>query len=125
MIKLPDYYNFDNLCRGTYTTSNGTNTKVSIAALIEVMKQIPEPPKIFSMDFRLFANNLLPKNTIIMSKDIAEALEEAMIKEKYIDMNMEEVRYKAAKRSYIPKGWEVVMEKGRCTLRRKKEGLEK
>jgi len=43
----------------------------------------------------------------------------------YIDMNMEEVRYKAAKRSYIPKGWEVVMEKGRCTLRRKKEESDK
>jgi len=81
MIKLPDYYNLDSQCCGTYTTSNGTNTKISIAALIETMKQIPEPPKIFSMDFQLFANNLLPKNTIIMSKDIAEALEEAMKEE--------------------------------------------
>ena len=78
MITLPDCYGFDGLCNGTYTTSNGTNIKIPITALMEIMKQIPEPPKILSMNFQLFANNFLSKNTIIMSKDIADALEEVL-----------------------------------------------
>lgn len=69
-----------NDCNCSYTTSSGQNVNVSIAALMEIMKQIPESPKIFSMDISLFTNNLLPKNTIILSKDVADALEEAMKK---------------------------------------------
>ena len=38
---------------------------------------------------------------------------------KYIVIkNIEEVRYKAAMQSYVPKGLEVVMIKGKCTLRK-------
>jgi hypothetical protein len=75
-IKLPN--NFDHLCNGTYTTNAGDNVKVDIAALLKLMEKIPSPPRLYSMDFKLFASNFLPENTIIMSKDIAEALEEAI-----------------------------------------------
>ena len=75
-IKLPN--NYDHLCRGAYTTNAGDNVKVDIAALFKLMESIPSPPKLYIMDFKLFANNMLPENTIIMSNDIAEALEEAI-----------------------------------------------
>jgi len=75
-IVLPQ--GFDANCTGTYTANNGDNVKVSLVALVELMKSIPEPPRIFRMDFKLLGNNLLPPNTIMMSADIADALEEAL-----------------------------------------------
>lgn len=71
-------FHIDNNCNCAYTTSNGTDVQVDIAALMKVMADIPEVPKIFSMKISLFRNNILPKNCIFMSEDVADALEEAM-----------------------------------------------
>jgi len=76
-IVLPD--NYDSMCNCSYASATtGEQAKVSIAALIKLMKSIPETPRIFIMDIELTRNNLLPKNTIYISSDIAEALDEVL-----------------------------------------------
>jgi len=78
-IVLPP--NFDFACNCSYqagTTAGGTNVKVSLAALMEVMKSIPEPPRILVMDIKMVKSSVLSGNTILLSKDVADALEEAL-----------------------------------------------
>ena len=76
-IVLPD--NFDSMCNCSYTSATtGIQAKVDIAALIKLMEKIPEIPQIFTMDIKLIKNSILPKNTIFISSDIAEALDEAL-----------------------------------------------
>lgn len=61
-----------------YTTTTGEKVQVSIPALIKLMEDIPEPPRILTMDISLVTHRFLPPNTILISTDIAEALEEAL-----------------------------------------------
>lgn len=68
----------DSRCNCAYTTSGGRNTQVDIATLFKVMNNIPETPRIFTMGPKLVINRVLPVNTIFLSPDVAEALEEAM-----------------------------------------------
>lgn len=51
---------------------------MSLAALTKLMSDIPEEPRIFKMDIKLVSSSRLPKNTIYISSDIAEAIEEAL-----------------------------------------------
>ena len=70
---------FGSFCNCTYTfKETGKQVKISIAALMKVMEKIPDPPQIFTMDIELVKSSFLLGNTIILSKGVAEALEEAM-----------------------------------------------
>lgn len=76
-ILLPD--NFDKQsCNCTYTTNGEEQAKISIAALFELMKNIPKSPRILTMDIQLKEASILPDNTIVISSDIANALEQAL-----------------------------------------------
>jgi len=75
-ITLPE--NFDKLCNCAYTTNSGEPIKVSIAALVKLMKDIPKTPRILTMPIQLKEATVLRDNTILISSDIAEALEEAI-----------------------------------------------
>lgn len=61
----------------THTTSSGADIKTSLPALLELMKTIPEKPRILTMDIKTMLGRILPKNTIMLSPDVAEALEQA------------------------------------------------
>lgn len=75
-------YNFDSRCNCSYTSgTTGVQAKVSIAALMKLMKDIPETPRILTMEIKLIPSSVLSGNTIILSKDVADALEEALNKE--------------------------------------------
>lgn len=62
----------------TYTMADGKEKKTSLAEVVEIMSTIKEQPKIFVMDIQIERSNILTGNTIILSKDVADALEEAM-----------------------------------------------
>ncbi len=63
----------------TYTFKDtGKQAKISIAALMKVMEKIPDPPQIITMDIELVKSSFLLGNTIILSKSVAEALEEVI-----------------------------------------------
>jgi len=68
-------------CNCAYTTSGGDKAGVSISALIKLMTELPEAPKLFTMPIEIFRHKLLPENYIILSNDVADALEEAMKKQ--------------------------------------------
>ena len=57
----------------TCTTSAGQI--FTIADLQKAMNDLPEPPKVFAMDYEILFSSFLTPNTIIISKDIADALE--------------------------------------------------
>ena len=48
-----------------------------MASKIEKMvdQKIPKPPRIYSVDFKVFTNDILGDNTIMISRDIADILE--------------------------------------------------
>ena len=69
--------NYGKLCNCAYTTSTGTPIKLSVAALLKVIGNLPKIPRILVMDLQLKEASILPDNTIIISTDIAEALEDA------------------------------------------------
>lgn len=71
---------FNTDCNCTYTMLDGTNINISIAALLNLIKNIPTPPRIYRMDIKLFKSFLLPENSIIMSESVADALIEALKK---------------------------------------------
>lgn len=71
---------FTDSCNCAYTTTGGQNIQVSLAALIKLMSDIPELPRVFMMDIKLVSHSILPKNTIFISSDIAGAIEEALEK---------------------------------------------
>ncbi len=62
----------------TYTADDGRGVKTSIPVLLELMKTIPEKPRILTMDIKVSRGQILPPNTMVISKDIAEALEQAL-----------------------------------------------
>ena len=62
----------------TYTTSSGNKVKMSIDALMKIMEDIPEKPRILTMPIQILKHKILPPNTIFISSDIAEALEQAL-----------------------------------------------
>ncbi len=62
----------------TYTTSTGSDIKTSLPVLMEIMKSIPEKPTILTMSIEFTEAAMLPPNTILLSSDIANALEQAM-----------------------------------------------
>lgn len=62
----------------TYTTSSGADIRTSVPVLLELMKSIPAVPKILTMGIEFRKAALLPPNTILISEDIAQALEVAM-----------------------------------------------
>jgi len=74
-MELPIY---DKLCNCTYTGTGGQKVKMDIAVLFKLLGDMLETPQLFTMDIDLRTNNYLSKNTIIMSSDVAEALEEAL-----------------------------------------------
>ena len=57
----------------TCTTSAGQI--FTIADLQKAMNGLPEPPKVFAIDYKTLISSYLSPNTIIISKDIADALE--------------------------------------------------
>ena len=65
-------------CNCTFTTSGGENVGVSISALMKIITELPEVPKLFSLNIKLFRNSILPENFIILSDTVANALEEAI-----------------------------------------------
>lgn len=65
-------------CNMAFTSSNGTQAKLDLSTLLKVMGSIPKRPRIFTMDIKLLEHSLLDGNTILISSDIAKALEEAM-----------------------------------------------
>ena len=69
---------WDGDCNCTYTTTANTNVKMSTEALMELFEQLPERPKIFMMDIKIMTSDALPENWIMLSKSVAEALEEVM-----------------------------------------------
>ena len=69
---------FTGSCNCTYTTSSGSDIKTSIPALMELMESIPTPPTIMTMSIEFRKAAMLPPNTILLSSDIADALEEAI-----------------------------------------------
>lgn len=62
----------------TYSTSSGAQVKIPINALFEFMDNIPKSPRILTMDIQIKEASILPDNTIIISSDIAKAIEEAL-----------------------------------------------
>jgi hypothetical protein len=68
----------DNLCNCSYTSTSAGDVKVDIAALIKIMQDIPEVPRVYKMDIDLKPSPFLLKNTIVISSDIADAIEEAI-----------------------------------------------
>ena len=68
----------DRDCNCTYTNSDKKQCKVSIEALLKLMDSIPERPKIYTMQIELIRMDLMPENWIILSKSVADALDEAM-----------------------------------------------
>ena len=65
-------------CNCTYATSGGEKVGVSISALMKVIVEMPETPKLFTMPIEIIKSDILPKNYIVLSKDVANALEQAM-----------------------------------------------
>ena len=61
-----------------YTTFGGKQVKFSINALFKIMEDIPKTPRILTMPIQMKKLNILPDNTILISNDIAEAIEEAL-----------------------------------------------
>lgn len=68
---------FDNI---TLTTSTGIPTKINISDIAKSMKELAKttPPKILVMDIQAFISSHLTENTIILSKDVGDALEKAL-----------------------------------------------
>ena len=62
----------------TYTSANKERVALSIDVLLKMMKDLPKLPRIYSMSIKMFPNSLLGDNTILVSKDIADAFEEAI-----------------------------------------------
>lgn len=62
----------------SFTSSRGTQVSLSLDTLIKVMEDMPKPPRILTMDIKLLEHPLLDGNTILISSEIAKALEEAM-----------------------------------------------
>ena len=69
-------------CNCNYTTSNGRPVKMSLDALLKIMEDIPEKPKIFTMPINIVRHDILPTNTIYIGNDIADAIESALQKER-------------------------------------------
>ena len=65
-------------CNCTYSASSGENYRVSVSALIKVLSEIPETPKLFTMPIEIIRSPLLPENYIILSNKVADALEKAL-----------------------------------------------
>ena len=65
-------------CNCTYTSKSAEQSKVSIAALTKIMSEMPEIPKIFTMPIEISRSPLLPKNYIVISNSVADALEQAI-----------------------------------------------
>lgn len=66
-------FNFTGAPSGTYTSNAGTDINITLEALIGVMEKLPDPPSILNAEIK--PSGLLPKNTIIISRDIADAIE--------------------------------------------------
>jgi hypothetical protein len=69
-------------CNCTYTTSDGKHVGVSISALMKIICEIPETPKLFTMPIEIIRSDIMPKNYILLSNDVADALEKAMLAQK-------------------------------------------
>ena len=65
----------------TYEGKKG-KAKLSLPALVEIMKQIGPRPRIFTMDIKLIEIGAPLENTIWMTSDIAAAIEDHMITSK-------------------------------------------
>ena len=69
---------FDYNSNCTYTTNGGKQAKLSLNVLLKIMEDIPKTPRILTMPIQMKKLNILPDNTILISNDIAEAIEEAL-----------------------------------------------
>jgi len=56
------------------STTSGNYPKVNIHELLNIMRNLPERPTLYAMDYKLVVNQYLPNNSIIISKDLAEKL---------------------------------------------------
>jgi hypothetical protein len=64
---------FESNQTGTYTTSTGKGIDLSLEALMKIMADLPDPPVMLRVDIK--ACQILPKNTILISSDIADVLD--------------------------------------------------
>ncbi len=60
------------------TCTTDTGMKFSIEDLQKAMNKLPEPPKVFAMDFKVLFNDLLSPNTVVISRDLADEIERNM-----------------------------------------------
>ena len=58
---------------GTYATRNDKHVDVSFEALMKIMADLPDPPTM--LRYKIEVNDMLPKNTIFVSSDIADVIE--------------------------------------------------
>lgn len=58
---------------GTYTTNGNKQVDIPVEVLFKIMKDLPDPPQAFKA--AILPNGLLPKNTIMISSDIAEKID--------------------------------------------------
>ena len=65
-------------CNCAYTTGNDKRVAISVTALLKIINELPEPPKLFTIPIEIVKSPLLPENYIILSSSVAEALEQAL-----------------------------------------------
>ena len=53
-------------------------SKVSISALMNLITEMPETPRLFTMPIEIIKSSVLPENYILVSSSVADALDEAM-----------------------------------------------
>lgn len=59
------------------TCTNNVAKPLDIKILLEAVEELSEPPKVIAMNFNYLFSEYLPKNTIIISSDLADRLEAA------------------------------------------------
>lgn len=57
------------------TTATDGSKPLNLGQLQLIMNNLPDPPKIYAMDYSYLTSRYLSNNTIIVSSDIAERLE--------------------------------------------------
>ena len=62
----------------TYTNTEGEEMQLGVDGLLKIMEAIPKPPKILTMNLEVVTHSLVKGNTILISEDIADALDELM-----------------------------------------------
>lgn len=70
-----DFWNQRYNC--SYTTATGQTVKLTLEVLLDTISKLPKVPKIITMPIEVIRSGFLPENYMIVSKGVADALEEA------------------------------------------------